>query len=733
MSIVPYRDNIEHLADEFRLLDLRIKQRISIIRRREAKSREITVDPRLYVTHEEVDFLLQEQEINESTDREMTEVQESIRTLQGGIEARVSASTEAGIFLGLPLLAFLFGLSSFEARVVVICLAPELRRKYDKIFVYLQEDITRKKPSIDLVLDLLCRSEAEKWQKRCLFTAHAPLFHHGILHVTDDLQSPSGSSDLAKFLKLSPRILDFILGSNRLDAPLQESGAARLLSPLSEAAPDLFIDPAVTRRVIAIAGEHHAAAQENRKKPLLHFHGPPGVGKQALALEICRHMQTPMLDLDLDLLFAANVDAVSLLRSVSREALLFQAILYIHPIDLLLQGDPLANARLKSIVLHLEEYGLPAILAGEKPWTGGQVFNSAVIHSTHLPVPPAELQQEAWEKALTGRVNGDRDARAAHLANRFRLTPGQINDAVQFAHYHFIAHSGDQQKFLTLENLADACKVQSNRNLAQLAVKTRSKSKWDDLVLAPNKKALLKQICSQVKHRRQVYDRWEFGRKLSYGKGLSVLFSGPPGTGKTMAAGIMARELDLDMYKIDLSRVVSKYIGETEKNLSRIFTEAETSNAILFFDEADALFGKRTEITDSHDRYANIETGYLLQEMEAYEGMVILSTNLRGNMDEAFTRRIRFIVDFPFPGVESRAAIWKTHFPAAAPVSETIDYQFLARKVEVAGGSIRNIVLNAAFLAAENGGAIGMPHILTSVRGEFEKIGKLWDERSFKI
>ena len=197
-----------------------------------------------------------------------------------------------------------------------------------------------------------------------------------------------------------------------------------------------------------------------------------------------------------------------------------------------------------------------------------------------------------------------------------------------------------------------------------------------------------------------------------------------------MGAEVVAHELRLDLYKIDLSGVVSKYIGETEKNLAKVFQEAETSNAVLFFDEADALFGKRTEVSDAHDRYANIETSYLLQKMEEYEGVVILATNLRDNMDQAFTRRIRFIVEFPFPDEASRSRIWRTHFPQESPVSDQVDYDFLAKKFQIAGGNIKNIVLNAAFLAAENGEIIGMEQLLHGTKREFEKMGKLWTEKN---
>jgi SpoVK/Ycf46/Vps4 family AAA+-type ATPase len=240
--------------------------------------------------------------------------------------------------------------------------------------------------------------------------------------------------------------------------------------------------------------------------------------------------------------------------------------------------------------------------------------------------------------------------------------------------------------------------------------------------------AQLRDICAQVRHHYRVYVGWGFGAKLRRGKAISALFSGPSGTGKTMAAEVLAHDLQLDLYKVDLSGVVSKYIGETEKNLAKIFAEAETGNAILFFDEADALFGKRTEVSDAHDRYANIETSYLLQRIEDYQGVVILATNLRQNIDEAFTRRIRFVVQFPFPEADSRLRIWQTLFPPQAPVSADVDLGSLARALPVAGGSIKNIVLHAAFLAAADDGVIDRRHVLRGARLEFDKIGKLWND-----
>ena len=241
----------------------------------------------------------------------------------------------------------------------------------------------------------------------------------------------------------------------------------------------------------------------------------------------------------------------------------------------------------------------------------------------------------------------------------------------------------------------------------------------------------LVEICNYVKYYHTIYSGWGFGNKLARGKGLDVLFAGPSGTGKTMAAEIMANELGLDLYKIDLSAIVSKYIGETEKNLDRIFREGQTANAILFFDEADALFGKRSEVRDSHDRYANIEIAYLLQKMEEYDGVVILATNLRKNMDEAFARRMHFAVEFPIPEEADRYRIWQGVFPNEAPLADNTDLAFMARQFKITGGNIRNIGLSAAFLAAQDGGSITMENLIWATKREYQKMGKLCTEGDF--
>jgi SpoVK/Ycf46/Vps4 family AAA+-type ATPase len=278
---------------------------------------------------------------------------------------------------------------------------------------------------------------------------------------------------------------------------------------------------------------------------------------------------------------------------------------------------------------------------------------------------------------------------------------------------------------ITMTDLYQAARLHSNVRLASLARKLTPRYTWEDIILPEDRLQQLREMCAFVNFRSMVYDKWGFDQKLSLGKGLNVLFAGPPGTGKTMAAEIIANDLGLDVYKIDISMVVSKYIGETEKNLSRIFAEAESSNAILFFDEADALFGKRSEVRDSHDRYANIEIGYLLQRMEEYEGVVILASNFRKNMDEAFVRRLHFAVEFPMPDEEDRRRIWEGVWPERTPRNADVDLPFLANRFEVAGGNIRNIALGSAFLAASGGGEVTMKHIVRATRREYQKMGKV--------
>lgn len=333
--------------------------------------------------------------------------------------------------------------------------------------------------------------------------------------------------------------------------------------------------------------------------------------------------------------------------------------------------------------------------------------------------PSAAEQSHLWQHAL-GSLVPELNGQLGELVSQFSLSPQAIQDACLAMESNQPASTGEPSNLF--KALWETCRVQARTGLDDLAQRIKPAATWDELVLPEPQRQILREMTAQVKQRTTVYDTWAFAVRGANGLGISALFAGASGTGKTMAAEVLANELRLDLYRIDLSQVVSKYIGETEKNLRRVFEAAEIGGAILLFDEADALFGKRSEVKDSHDRYANIEVSYLLQRMEAYRGLAILTTNLRSAIDDAFLRRIRFVVQFPFPDVAQRLEIWRRMFPATLPTAG-IDLARLAQ-LNIPGGNIRNIALNAAFLAADAAEPVQMKHLLRAAQGEYGKLEK---------
>ena len=367
----------------------------------------------------------------------------------------------------------------------------------------------------------------------------------------------------------------------------------------------------------------------------------------------------------------------------------------------------------------------------DKMWEPGHALSQRPFLRLELPEATYAERRAYWTAALHGDVTCNDENTINALAGRFRLTMGQMHDAL--AHAHTLAWTRDPANGAPAANEIDAaCRAQTQHGLGALARKLTPRYIWRDIILPPRQLEKLRLIGAMIRQRPVVYGDWGFDRKLAMGKGVIALFAGPSGTGKTMAAEIIANELGLDLYKIDLSAVVNKYIGETEKNLERIFGEAQRSDAILFFDEADALFGRRSEVKDAHDRYANIETAYLLQRTEEYDGLVILASNLKKNMDEAFVRRLHFTLDFPEPGEDERLAIWRQTFPPEVPKADDLDLAFLARKLKITGGNIRNVVLTAAFLAAEDSAPLAMRHLIRASVHELQKMGRLVVENDFE-
>jgi SpoVK/Ycf46/Vps4 family AAA+-type ATPase len=342
--------------------------------------------------------------------------------------------------------------------------------------------------------------------------------------------------------------------------------------------------------------------------------------------------------------------------------------------------------------------------------------------------PPGLTEQfETW-RAMAGETFSPVELH--RLVSLHSLPLAAIRAAWQMA--QGLAAAESTSATARIEHLHQACRVQGGTPASSLARRVEPKHTWDDLILPAPQREQLVALCSQARHGSIVYGTWCFDRKLSLGRSLNALFCGPPGTGKTLAAEVIAADLGLALLKIDLSHVVSKYIGETEKNLRQLFDQAASANAILFFDEADALLGKRSEVKDAHDRYANTETAYLLQKIEEYAGITILSTNLGQNLDDAFTRRMRFIVSFPLPEEADRLRIWQTVWPRELPLAADVDLTAVARKFRLSGGSIRNVALSAAFIAAERVEPVSMRHLMQAIRRELRNMGRIVNEEDMR-
>lgn len=613
-----------------------------------------------------------------------------------------------------------FGLSDFDLDVVVIALAPEIDRRYERLYAYLQDDVTCKQPTVDLALNLFCPSAAARLMRRNHFAPDAPLLRHGLLHLVGD-RNQVKSTLLAQYLQLDEQVIRLLLG---------QKGLGTQLVPFCQLVPptvflkELHINPEIKQALSVLVVQDWQRCQPLR----LYFQGSDRISKRRTAEALAAEVKAPLLAVDLARIVEAKVDFESTLKRLFREAWFQNALLYLDGLDVVQSNDQAISYQCLLAAV-AENRGI-TILSGVQPWAGARG-----IVTVPFTLPDFAQRRRCWQTHLTAAGIDLNEVELDALVDRFRLTPDQIADALTVAcntaRWQAAARGGEgeitesESQILKSVDLYAAARVQSGHDLATLARKIEPNYSMDDIVLPGEQKTQLRELCNHAKYRHIVYGEWGFEGKMSLGKGLNVLFSGPPGTGKTMAAGVIAGELQLDLYQIDLSQMVSKYIGETEKNLNRVFTSAANSNAILLFDEADALFGKRTQVGDAHDRYANIEVGYLLQKMEEYEGVAILTTNVRSNMDEAFVRRLRFIVEFPFPDRMQRVRIWQGIWPGATPRHSDIDWDWFAERFELAGGNIRNVALAAAFLAADDGGVVMRHHLIQAIRREYQKMGKV--------
>lgn len=590
-------------------------------------------------------------------------------------EALAQAQAAMPATAAIDLLCELFGLSRFERHLLLLCCGVELDAQLAAACARIHGNHMQRHANFGMALAALPEAH---WSA---LTPMRPLRRWRLIEVEPGVRLVESP------LRVDERILHFIAGINLLDARVRPLLTAHERPRLISAAHESLVDTLAER----LCDDRHASG-------LIHLDGNDAHGQRDVAAAVAARLGWRLFMLRGDDLPTTGGELEQLQILCDREARLQPALLLLQCAD---------STSAHAVGRFVEASQSPLIITSREPLR----LQRSVITYT-VDKPDHVEQKQLWLQALgeTGRtLNGGLDT----LAGQFRLSAQSIAS---------IAESIETGKndADTSHNLWSACCRVGRERLDDLAQRIDPVAGWDDLVLPIAQQNTLRQIAAHLRQRIRVYEDWGFARHGTRGLGISALFCGESGTGKTLAAEVLAHELQLDLYRIDLSSVVSKYIGETEKNLRRVFDAAEDSGAILLFDEADALFGKRSEVKDSHDRYANIEISYLLQRMEAYSGLAVLTTNMKAALDRAFQRRLRFIVNFPFPDSALREAIWRRSFPLQAPL-DGIDYVKLAR-LNLPGGNIRNIALNAAFLAAEADEPMTMQYLLRAAQSESAKL-----------
>lgn len=452
------------------------------------------------------------------------------------------------------------------------------------------------------------------------------------------------------------------------------------------------------------------------------FYGEEGIGKKTLVNRICNLKDKDLIYINIDKVKGENFSKNVI--SACREAFFIRGWVCFYGGDNL--GAERHNILNLAAEIAVKFCRVMFVLSNKKV---GIIGNPNEIGFVSIELPELTMGErfKLWKEELHGKkVSKKLDI--SELSGKFALTPKQIKLSVSDS---VIRSAMEKKSLIDSQMISNCVYSQMTDNLSEKATLIKKKHTWDELILNPDEKSIIKRACDQMRYRRVVYDKWKMGNRILYGTGLSMLFAGPSGTGKTMAAQVVAHELGLEIYKVDLSRVISKYIGESEKNLGEIFDNAKKSNVILLFDETDSIFAKRTEVKDSHDRNANLETSYLLQKMEEHTGITILTTNFLENIDKAFFRRINYVVHFAFPNAAARKEIWLKMFTKEVPIAKDVDFNFIAKQFELSGGSIKNACLTAAFMAASESTEITMKHMIKSIEYEIKKQGKMVSKSDF--
>lgn len=708
LRYVPYKNDNEHIWDRIKFLDMRIYD-LLIDEKENAEEESSLID----------EFLLKYNNTDDNIVNKNKE--ERIRILEflaEYIKDREEVSGFAECELTLLKIENAFNMSYFMKTCLIMSLAYEVNKKYTSIFSYINNDKSMSYPNAHIAIKL-CSISTELYHEIVPYMAELKIVKDYIFEEKNIVMIEE-KNDIIKPLKLNEKFQNVLIKSKNIEYKVPYYFE---LFKYKNELDELEFNFNIKDEIIKLSSDikNQISYKLYEKAKIIYLKGPEGVGKRFYIRHSLKELKRNILFIDSDILVNKRDEIEGLKKDILRECLAENAIPCLCGVHKIYELEKEYSSIIYSLLIELKNISELIFITSEEEIYEMNYTDCFNIIRIDIENPSLNTRSEYLKNSMSKKnltTGGDINV----LVNKFSFTPGQIKLAIDHISNKFFSNEVQE---LSEEELYEVFNNLAFTKLSNLATLVRPIYKWDDLVLKKEQKEILKQACNHIQYKHVVYEEWGFNKKRAYGNGVCVLFTGSPGTGKTMAAQVVAKALHINMYKVDLSQITSKYIGETEKNLKKLFDEAKKSNSLLFFDEADTIFGKRTEVKDSHDKHANMDAAYLLQKIEEYEGISVLATNYIQNIDEAFIRRISFIIRFSMPDINERKEIWQKAFPDTIPVEREIDFDFLASKFQLSGSNIKNIALHSAFLAASNNEGISMKHIIDAIRTEYLKVNKI--------